>query len=99
LIASSRTISSLSFSILPFNRTTFASGTPVPRCDLGRLSPYLLVRRDGAAAGGAGDGAVLHVRRVKNGTPSTHPIQGDELRALRRLHGRARHPRPDLLIV
>jgi type 1 fimbriae regulatory protein FimB/type 1 fimbriae regulatory protein FimE len=29
--------------------------------------------------------AVLHVRRVKNGTPSTHPIQGDELRALRRL--------------
>jgi integrase len=31
-------------------------------------------------------GAVLHVRRVKNGTPSTHPIQGDELRALRRLH-------------
>jgi type 1 fimbriae regulatory protein FimB/type 1 fimbriae regulatory protein FimE len=31
------------------------------------------------------DTAVLHVRRVKNGTPSTHPIQGDELRALRRL--------------
>jgi hypothetical protein len=30
-------------------------------------------------------GAVMHVRRVKNGTPSTHPIQGDELRALRRL--------------
>jgi integrase len=30
-------------------------------------------------------GAVLHVRRVKNGTPSTHPVQGDELRALRRL--------------
>jgi type 1 fimbriae regulatory protein FimB/type 1 fimbriae regulatory protein FimE len=30
-------------------------------------------------------GAVLHVRRVKNGTPSTHPIQGDEMRALRRL--------------
>jgi integrase len=29
--------------------------------------------------------AVLHVRRVKNGTPTTHPIQGDELRALRRL--------------
>jgi integrase len=27
--------------------------------------------------------AVLHVRRVKRGTPSTHPIQGDELRALR----------------
>jgi integrase len=31
------------------------------------------------------NGAVLHVRRVKNGTPSTHPIQGDELRAVRRL--------------
>jgi type 1 fimbriae regulatory protein FimB/type 1 fimbriae regulatory protein FimE len=27
----------------------------------------------------------LHVRRVKRGTPSTHPIVGDELRALRRL--------------
>lgn len=30
--------------------------------------------------------AALHVRRVKRGTPSTHPILGDELRALRRLH-------------
>jgi hypothetical protein len=29
--------------------------------------------------------ASLHVRRVKQGTPSTHPIMGDELRALRRL--------------
>src|SRR5215468_7424411 len=29
--------------------------------------------------------AVLHVRRVKNGTPSTHPLRGDELRVLRRL--------------
>jgi len=29
--------------------------------------------------------ATLHVRRVKEGTPSTHPILGDELRALRRL--------------
>jgi integrase len=29
--------------------------------------------------------ASLHVRRVKQGTPSTHPIVGDELRALRRL--------------
>jgi integrase len=28
--------------------------------------------------------ATLHVRRVKKGTPSTHPILGDELRALRR---------------
>jgi integrase len=29
--------------------------------------------------------ATLHVRRVKKGTPATHPIRGDELRALRRL--------------
>jgi integrase len=29
--------------------------------------------------------ATLHVRRVKSGTPSTHPLRGDELRALRRL--------------
>ena len=29
--------------------------------------------------------ATLHVRRVKRGSPSTHPILGDELRALRRL--------------
>jgi type 1 fimbriae regulatory protein FimB/type 1 fimbriae regulatory protein FimE len=27
----------------------------------------------------------LHVRRVKAGTPATHPIMGDELRALRKL--------------
>jgi Phage integrase family len=29
--------------------------------------------------------ATLHVRRVKQGSPSTHPILGDELRSLRRL--------------
>ena len=29
--------------------------------------------------------ATLAVRRVKRGTPSTHPIRGDELRALRKL--------------
>jgi integrase len=27
----------------------------------------------------------LHVRRSKRGTPAVHPLQGDELRALRRL--------------
>jgi integrase len=27
----------------------------------------------------------LHVRRLKSGTPTTHPMQGDEIRALRRL--------------
>ena len=29
--------------------------------------------------------AVLHVRRVKAGSPANHPIPGDEMRALRRL--------------
>src|SRR5215471_13819203 len=36
--------------------------------------------------------ATLHVRRVKQGTPSTHPILGAELRALRRLR-REQEPR------
>ena len=27
----------------------------------------------------------LHVRRSKKGTPSVHPMQGDDIRALRRL--------------
>ena len=30
-------------------------------------------------------GGILHVRRVKQGTPATHPLTGDELRALRLL--------------
>ena len=38
------------------------------------------------------DQATLAVRRVKKGTPSTHPIRGDELRALRRLQ-REQEPR------
>jgi integrase len=29
------------------------------------------------------DGAAIHVRRIKNGSPSTHPLTGRELRALR----------------
>jgi len=29
--------------------------------------------------------ATLHVRRAKRGKPSTHPLRGDELRAVRRL--------------
>jgi type 1 fimbriae regulatory protein FimB/type 1 fimbriae regulatory protein FimE len=36
--------------------------------------------------------ALLHVRRVKRGTPATHPIRGDEMRALRRL-AREQEPR------
>jgi type 1 fimbriae regulatory protein FimB/type 1 fimbriae regulatory protein FimE len=31
------------------------------------------------------DAGRLHVRRAKKGTPSVHPIRGDELRALRKL--------------
>ena len=38
----------------------------------------------------------LHVRWVKQGTPSTHPILGDELRALRRLK---REQQPKSLFV
>jgi type 1 fimbriae regulatory protein FimB/type 1 fimbriae regulatory protein FimE len=32
-----------------------------------------------------GRNACLHVRRFKNGMPSVHPLQGDEMRALRAL--------------
>ena len=32
---------------------------------------------------------ILHVRRVKQGTPATHPLTGRELRALRRLERQA----------
>jgi integrase len=32
----------------------------------------------------------LHVRRAKNGSPSVHPLQGDEIRALRALAARMR---------
>ena len=41
--------------------------------------------------------AALHVRRVKQGTPSTHPILGDELRTLRRLQ-REQEPRSPFAI-
>jgi integrase len=36
--------------------------------------------------------AVLHVRRVKQGLPSVHPLQGDEMRALRGLKRSAVSP-------
>jgi type 1 fimbriae regulatory protein FimB/type 1 fimbriae regulatory protein FimE len=32
-----------------------------------------------------GRNAALHVRRIKQGVPSVHPLQGDEMRALREL--------------
>ena len=41
--------------------------------------------------------ATLHVRRVKSGKPSTHPIRGDELRALRKLQRGA--PKSPFLFV
>jgi integrase len=41
--------------------------------------------------------ATLHVRRVKNGKPSTHPVPGDELRALRKLYREA--PKSPFLFV
>jgi integrase len=40
--------------------------------------------------------AALHVRRVKNGKPATHPIRGDEMRALRQLQ---RDQEPKLAFV
>jgi type 1 fimbriae regulatory protein FimB/type 1 fimbriae regulatory protein FimE len=42
--------------------------------------------------------ALLHVRRVKRGTPATHPIRGDEMRALRRL-AREQEPRSPFLFT
>src|SRR5262249_53710632 len=35
------------------------------------------------------ENGILHVRRVKQGTPATHPLTGRELRALRRLQPEA----------
>jgi type 1 fimbriae regulatory protein FimB/type 1 fimbriae regulatory protein FimE len=35
------------------------------------------------------ESSVIHIRRVKNGNPSTHPLTGKELRALRRLQRKA----------
>jgi type 1 fimbriae regulatory protein FimB/type 1 fimbriae regulatory protein FimE len=39
----------------------------------------------------------LHVRRSKRGTPSVHPMQGDEIRALRRLQ-REQRPGPHVFV-
>jgi type 1 fimbriae regulatory protein FimB/type 1 fimbriae regulatory protein FimE len=46
-----------------------------------------------------GRNACLHVRRVKNGTPSTHPLQGDEMRALRALIPDGRRNSPFVFIT
>jgi site-specific recombinase XerD len=42
--------------------------------------------------------ALLAVRRLKQGSPSTHPIRGDELRALRRLQ-REQEPKSPFVFV
>jgi type 1 fimbriae regulatory protein FimB/type 1 fimbriae regulatory protein FimE len=44
------------------------------------------------------DTANLAVTRVKNGTPSTHPLTGRELRALRRLHREAEGRSPFVFV-
>jgi len=38
--------------------------------------------------------ATLHVRRLKRGTPAAHPIEGDEMRALRQLQRDQGHVAP-----
>jgi len=42
--------------------------------------------------------AILHVRRVKQGSPATHPLTGGELRALRRLE-REQEPKSPFVFV
>jgi integrase len=42
--------------------------------------------------------ANLHVRRVKNGSPATHPIRGDELRMLRKLQ-RDQEPKSPFVFI
>ena len=44
------------------------------------------------------ENAILHVRRVKQGTPATHPLTGRELRALRRLQ-REQQPKSPFVFV
>jgi type 1 fimbriae regulatory protein FimB/type 1 fimbriae regulatory protein FimE len=43
-------------------------------------------------------GAQLHVRRRKNGSPSSHPLTGRELRALRRLKREQQPPSPFVFV-
>ncbi len=44
------------------------------------------------------DNALLHVRRLKNGSPATHPLTGRELRALRRLQ-REQEPKSPFVFI
>jgi type 1 fimbriae regulatory protein FimB/type 1 fimbriae regulatory protein FimE len=45
-----------------------------------------------------GRNAALHVRRVKNGIASTHPLQGDEIRALRVLMPEGKRTSPYVFV-
>ena len=42
--------------------------------------------------------AVLHVRRTKKGAPATHPVVGDEMRALRKLQ-REQNPKSPFVLT
>ena len=42
--------------------------------------------------------ALLHVRRLKNGSPATHPLTGKELRALRRIQ-REQDPKSPFIFI
>ena len=64
----------------------------MPRCCLSPARPSVQRARRSSIGAGRLASATLHVRRVKDGTPATHPIIGDELRALRRLQ-REKEPR------
>jgi integrase len=44
------------------------------------------------------ENALLHVRRLKNGSPATHPLTGRELRALRRLQ-REQEPKSPFIFI
>jgi integrase len=44
------------------------------------------------------ENALLHVRRVKQGSPATHPLTGRELRAFRKLH-RDQQPKSPFVFV
>src|SRR5262249_11292811 len=53
--------------------------------DPGRLSSRTAGLGDLRSPMASGRHGRMHVRRAKNGTPSVHPIRGDEIRALRKL--------------
>jgi len=59
-----------------------------------RASELVTLRWDQVDLDGGG---ILHITRRKRGTPSTHPISGEELRALRRLKREAK-PNPFVFV-